>query len=316
MKHTFAKMSLVTLACCGQAGAQPRASAGRFAFCAAGGTASAITCAADPQISALGDFAPANAPPIRLSIRVTAASTGATTLAVNGTAAKALTAFGGTALIANDLKIGQVIQVSYNATGDRYELDSLPGNAPAGGGSLPSLTSVGYCFITRGCMGWSSTNGSGALTGQTANKPYLLQIVLPFTLRMGTQVIIGAGGGDFVTGIYDDSGALIANTSLPLADGWAEGSRAYTTPVTLSPTIYRVAWASSTPASIIIRFSGPELSSNPVSDFNRVAATPILVSCANNATGSGASYALPATCGTQTRITDTQFLIPQIFIQP
>ena len=81
------------------------------------GSSSAYVLATNSTHAALADM------PL-VAFRANHASTGASTLAVDGLAAKAIVKNHDVALIAGDIEVGQIVVVVYNATDDKYELIS------------------------------------------------------------------------------------------------------------------------------------------------------------------------------------------------
>ncbi|MFC3638237.1 hypothetical protein ACFONL_12785 [Camelimonas fluminis] len=89
----------------------PAVQSGKWNYAIAAGTANALTVTLDP---APASYAALTGAPIR--IKVAANNTGAVTLNVNGLGAKAITRADGTALAANDLVAGAILDFVYDGT--------------------------------------------------------------------------------------------------------------------------------------------------------------------------------------------------------
>ena len=83
------------------------------------GSSSAYVLATNSTHAALADMP-------MVVFRANHASTGASTLAVDGLAAKSIKKYHDVNLSAGDIETGQIVIVVYNATGDKYELISAP----------------------------------------------------------------------------------------------------------------------------------------------------------------------------------------------
>lgn len=121
-------LSVLTVQAQGQLINGNRTIAGALNFCVAGGTANALTCPLNPAVTSYRSGT-------CYLVKTTLANTAAVTLNVNGLGAKVLTkAVVGaqTALAANDLGIGQLLEACYDGT--NMQAQSL-GSAGGGGGS-------------------------------------------------------------------------------------------------------------------------------------------------------------------------------------
>lgn len=190
----------------------------------AGGTGDAITGTPSPALAAYTDMSGA-APPLQACFIATAANTGATTINLNSLGAKSLFKFSGainTALVANDIRVGQRVCFVYYAAGDAFQMLTPVGNAASGGsggpvevcslvvaetnsaagGDFPSITcNIGAGTLTAGDM--IHIVGSGPATSDAAG-------TFTFDLKIGGTTVWIAP----VTGAMD-------GTTTPNDLGWA-----------------------------------------------------------------------------------------------
>lgn len=140
----------------------------------AGGTANALTIAVTPAITAL-----VAGQTLRFIVGLT--NTGAATLALNGLAATAIVKEGGAALVAGDLPIGTVVQVTYGGT--NFLLHR----------TTPVILTSGAALIdVLHTTGNESKSGSLTLTGSSAS-PIFLNSVNPTIEGRNTALALPAG---------------------------------------------------------------------------------------------------------------------------
>jgi hypothetical protein len=144
----------------------------RVVTCTTTGSANAYVCTPTPPIAAYVT---------KQKFRITTnfANTGAATIAVSGLAATPLVKVPGgitTALAANDLRNGQIAEFVFDGT--NFQMTSVGGNAPAGGGTIASTTSV--------LKGDNAGNAVAATSGSD---------FAPAT--SGTSMLKGSGSGGF-----------------------------------------------------------------------------------------------------------------------
>ena len=153
------------------------------------GSSSAYVLATNSTHAALADM------PL-VAFRANHASTGASTLAVDGLAAKAIVKNHDVNLAAGDIEVGQIVIVVYNATDDKYELIS----------STAISSSV---ITTRGDVIRGSSSGIAERLGIGSSGQALTSD--------GTDVVWGAAGGPSVGTeaiIRTNATNIIANTTL------------------------------------------------------------------------------------------------------
>lgn len=126
-----------------------------------GGTADAITLAPAPAISgyAAGQT---------FRFIASGANTGATTVAVSGLAAKAVTKDGSTALADGDIASGALVEIMYDGT--RFQLDSVTAvSSDYRGWTLPATTGTFVGIAGTQTVTGSKTFSSATLTSPTIN---------------------------------------------------------------------------------------------------------------------------------------------------
>jgi hypothetical protein len=124
---------------------------------------------------------------------------------------------------------------------------------------------------------------------------------------MGIECIGGSGctatGSDTLTvALYDTSFNKVANTNATV-NGITAGSNMVNiaiTPVTVAAGMYFLGIASS---NTTLRLPLIGTSFDSASKFLQLSSgNNLVVTCSNSASGAGAAYALPATCGTPTQV--------------
>jgi hypothetical protein len=178
----------------------------RVITCTTTGSANAYVCAPTPSV---GAYATGQ----KLRITTNFANTGAATVAVSGLATKSLVKVAGgvtTALAANDLRLGQVAEFVYDGT--NFQMTTPIGNAPAGGGTIASTTSV-----LKG-------DNAGNATAASAGTDYA-----PAT--SGTSMLKGNGSGGF-TNASAGSDYVAPSGALGAATATSINKIAFTAPTT------------------------------------------------------------------------------------
>lgn len=172
----------------------------------AGGTGDAITGTPDPALAAYTDMSGA-APPLQACFIATAANTGATTINLNSLGAKSLFKFSGainTALVANDIRVGQRVCFVYYAAGDAFQMLTPVGNAASGGSAL--VCSLG-ADETISATGDFPTNSCSIASGLTAGKHIRIRAsgvtTTPSDLSVFFRVRVGG----------TDSGYMVVSTN-------------------------------------------------------------------------------------------------------
>ena len=94
-------------------------------FGTVGGTGNAITISLDPKIASYTDK-------FTLFFKATNNNTGATTVAIDGLAAKTIKKHNNIDLASNDIKAGMTFGITYDSTDDVFKLITVPGNTPDG----------------------------------------------------------------------------------------------------------------------------------------------------------------------------------------
>jgi hypothetical protein len=110
----------------------------------------ADTGAADAYAITIVPTPPTYAAGQTFTFRAANANTGASTLAVNGQATRAIVKHGTAALAANDIKAGQIVTVSYDSATGNFEMTSQLGNAPAGGHAAVTVSGTPDYFTLSG----------------------------------------------------------------------------------------------------------------------------------------------------------------------
>lgn len=169
---------------------------------------------------------------------------------------------------------------------------------PGGGGGSLSIASSGGCFLADGCAALGSTT-LAAFSG-TASRVYVHQVVVPYTISLAKIAVYvydgGTAGQAAVFGIYADNGAN-APTGAPLCSinvlDWSASRFVNTTTSScsnLSPGVYWIAQAAE-----VTTMRARVTDANITAFKGNVG--PRFAYCANTASGSGGTLALPATCG-------------------
>lgn len=274
-----------------------------------------ITCSMSPAIAG---YVTGN----EYTFVATGANTGAVTLNINSRGAVAIKKNGDAALVANDIKTGQVVTVRHDGT--NFQMVSHLGNASSGGGSALS-TPWEFHSGGIGITYQNSILSGSALTGICHRR------TLPFALtstavKMEVGVASGTCGGTcgFVFGLYDSSKALIASTAVMTSGGspnfntagvkslaWASGSAVTSGTLTLQPgKYYGCVLTDSTTAQIRWLDASWALIANGGTTGGEHGYA------SSFGTGAGATVALPSSIsGVTFTAASTGLLIPVLFIE-
>lgn len=139
------------------------------------------------------------------------ANTGAATLNISGLGAKAIRKNFDVALVANDIKSGQLVAVAYEASTDRFQMTSPVGliAAQSSGG--------GITLSAAGALGVSALRTIPVMAG--AMRPSLTSGCAPLA-----QVASASNQPDIITLDFDASTEEYAQFSIPMPKGWNEGT--------------------------------------------------------------------------------------------
>jgi hypothetical protein len=163
----------------------------------------------------------------------------------------------------------------------------------SGSGGL-DLSTTGHCFFLDGCVYPAASISTFATN---ANVTYMVQVIIPATVKRGAAKIYVYDGGTSVQaaafGIYaNSSDAPGVQLQAFRLVGWnASGYFSVTLDAaTQSAGVFWLAWAAEVNTlRTVTRVAGDSFLGNN---------GPRMVSCSNPVQGAGATYALPTTCGT------------------
>lgn len=171
---------------------------GAVTYCAAGGTANALTLTFSPAITSL-----VNGQRLRFRASATCAA-GATTAAANGIAAKAIKRPDGTDPVAGDITNGRECAVIYNSTSDTLVLD-LSVETFKGRAGAVTPQSGDYTAAQVGAF---------ALTGDTLTGP-ALDTLVTITPSGSTYTMDLSQGNDFTCGTLSGPSTFANPTNGP-----------------------------------------------------------------------------------------------------
>jgi hypothetical protein len=277
----------------------------------AGGSANAITGTPSPALAAYSDLS--TTPLTQVCFTATATSTGTVTINLNALGAKALkkvTAGAVSDAGANDLVNGQVACAVYLSSPDYLMLTTPSGNlgAGVGGGSI----TLSDCYLASNC---AHVGAPGRSALGTINTLRMMRIAVPGSLTLARLVAYFSGGGASSSAnfaVYEDSsgvpGSKVANSEFRFTDLSSAAIRAVA-PIsgsaTLTAGVYWLGWATED-ASALVWTNNPAFT-GPGSFLGSLPSNPGMVSCSNAPTGTGVTYALPASCTSPAAIvSDTQ----------
>ena len=280
------------------------------------GTASGtntITCAMSPAIAGYvvgNDY----------TFVAAGANTGAATLNINSRGAVAIKKNGDAALVANDIKTGQVVTVRYDGT--NFQMVSHLGNASAGGSSTISAPYV----LLHATGGASNSVISGTANTGICHR-FGLQAQHAFTgLALEVTVASGTCGGTcgFGVAVYNSAkDSKLGQTAIMTSGGspnfnttgaklltWASGANVSAGTLTLAAGTYYACYSTDSTAAnfpmINVDLGTAENGTNPGPHHGYQAAFT---------TGSGASLAFPSTLSGTFNATSTGGqVIPMVFV--
>lgn len=173
------------------------------------------------------------------------------------------------------------------------------------------MSQVGECIITYSCSVVSPGQRAALPAAAVNNNVAAIRVVVPNTIRLKRAMMYATGGtstGAFVAGIYSDDnglpGSLLPGTELRFVDLAAASFRVTTWgtgDVVLPPNVYWVGFSSQDVAAQYHLYGGAFATYGGM--LAALTGSPGIVSCANDATGTGATYSLPASCGTASAVT-------------
>lgn len=159
-------------------------------FGTVGGTGNAITISLDPKISSYTDK-------FTVFFKATNNNTGATTVAIDGLAAKTIKKYNVLDLVANDIKAGMTFGITYDATDDVCKLITVPGNTPDG----QEIGSMKYWPAKAAPAGWFFCYGQ-ALSRSTYS--ILFNVLVPnlgnFTVTIASPGVFTLNGHGLTEG--------------------------------------------------------------------------------------------------------------------
>lgn len=191
-------------------------------YAAATGSANAYVVSLSAQITALADG-------LAVRFKANAANTGAATINVNSLGAKSIVRPGGAALEASDIASGQIVEVCYDSTNDRFQLQALVSGAAApastfsgtAGGTIDLLT--GAAIASAATINLTSATGNLVhITGTTT--------ITAVTLAKGPRTVIF---DDVLTLTHHATnnnlpgGANITTAAGDRATYWSDGTTVY-----------------------------------------------------------------------------------------
>lgn len=164
--------------------------------------------------------------------RASAANTGASTLAVNGLMAKSIVRPNGSVLVASDILAGQIVEVFYDSTGDKFQ---LPASATGGSSVNFSGTAGGAVDLLTGASIASAATVN--LNGATGNFVHITGTtnITAVTLTRGPRDVIFDGAltlTHHVTNLNLPTGANITTAAGDRATFWSDGATVYCTQYT------------------------------------------------------------------------------------
>ncbi len=177
------------------------------------------------------------------------------------------------------------------------------------------LSSAGHCYLLSGCNPMAGHNRAALLSDAVANNVVMVRVPLPSKLKLATMTVYIAGSGSASAAL---SVAVYADTAnapgVKVSADWrlvdtATSRQANATwdNTILNPGVYWVAVSSESATALFHLQGGAYTTWIALLGGMTV---PGAVKCSNLASGTGANYALPATCGTPTAWTLTSADLP------
>jgi hypothetical protein len=173
---------------------------------------------------------------------------------------------------------------------------------PSGGGGGGGSMTAGYCYMTTGCVAPQSAMANAAIAA-AAMKTYVIQVTFPYSMTIAQLTAFGAAGagaGDgVVLGAFLDSSNTPGNriAGCAFADPTTTRTCSISLPITAGTPIWFAVAAQNT-ATLMRAYPGEfgAAQADQLATINRIGR------CANDSTGTGASMALPASCGSLTTL--------------
>lgn len=277
----------------------------RIVLCTDAGASDTYACTPTPAVTSYTTG-------LRVRLYPNTANTGAATVNISTLGAKTIVKVGGgitTALADNDIRAGQYVELLYDGT--NMQILSQLGNAASGGGGGASLAADGegiwYPF------GWPQTQVSGGV--HASLRTYFHSFVLPFTMSVDTigfrvQTLGGASAG-LTVGVYNAAcSTLLASGNKSSGLNVAGYYTVTFADTSLTPGLYYIAWATD---DTTLQLSGAGMA-QVISTFGALPATAQYF-YGTASTGSGATLALPASCGSRTAV-GTSVALPHFALIP
>lgn len=151
-------------------------------YAAATGSANAFVVALSSQITALADG-------LTVRFKANAANTGAATINVNSLGAKAIVRPSGAALEASDIANGQIVEVCYDSTNDRFQLQAIVSGAAAPASTFSGTAGATVDLLTGAAIASASTIN---LTSATGNRVHVTGTtdISAVTLNKGPRTVV------------------------------------------------------------------------------------------------------------------------------
>lgn len=191
-------------------------------YATATGSANAYVVALSAQITALADG-------LAVRFKANAANTGAATVNVNSLGAKAIVRPSGAALEASDIANGQIVEVCYDSTNDRFQLQALVSGAAAPATTFSGTAGGTIDLLTGAAIASASTIN---LTSATGNLIHITgtTTITAVTLVKGPRTVIFDGALTLTHHATNNSLPGAANITTAAGDRatyWSDGTTVY-----------------------------------------------------------------------------------------
>lgn len=199
-----------------------KANGGYANYAAATGSTNAFVVSLSSQITALADG-------LAVRFKANAANTGAATINVNALGAKSIVRPGGAALEASDIASGQIVEVCYDATNDRFQLQALVSGAAAPAATFSGDASGTVNLLTGASVASAATIN---LSGTTGNLVHITgtTTITAVTLAKGPRTVIFDGALTLTHHATNNNlpgGANITTAAGDRATYWSDGTTVY-----------------------------------------------------------------------------------------
>jgi hypothetical protein len=182
------------------------------------------------------------------------------------------------------------------------------------------LTVSGHCFISYSCTPTGAVSRSALPPAAVAGNVMAIRVEIPHVLKLGRALMYATSGGanqSFAAAIYRDvngvPGAKVEGSDLFFL-GLSASSFRQTTwgtgTAVLTPAVYWLGFSSESSSALYHLAGGTFVTAGQMQALLSV--NPAVVACSNPAAGAGATYTLPATCGTPSAVSD--FVDPPIIV--